>query len=95
MHVTAHLAKAKDTLVSFEILPPLKGKTITSIYDHLDPLMEFNPSWINVTYHRSETMFKKKVDDALHKQQNGLPCLDLYQRKHHHRVHPFHHKYQR
>jgi methylenetetrahydrofolate reductase (NADPH) len=38
MHVTAHLAKAKDTLVSFEILPPLKGKTITSIYDHLDPL---------------------------------------------------------
>ena len=40
MHVTAHLAKAKDTLVSFEILPPLKGKTITSIYDHLDPLME-------------------------------------------------------
>ena len=62
MHVTAHLAKAKDTLVSFEILPPLKGKTITSIYDHLDPLMEFKPSWINVTYHRSETMFKKKTD---------------------------------
>ena len=62
MHVTEHLAKAKDTLVSFEILPPLKGKTITSIYDHLDPLMEFKPSWINVTYHRSETMFKKKTD---------------------------------
>ena len=32
MHVTEHLAKAKDTLVSFEILPPLKGKTI-SYYD--------------------------------------------------------------
>jgi methylenetetrahydrofolate reductase (NADPH) len=67
MHVTAHLAKAKDTLVSFEILPPLKGKTITSIYDHLDPLMEFKPSWINVTYHRSETMFKKKVDGTFEK----------------------------
>ena len=67
MHVTAHLAKAKDTLVSFEILPPLKGKTITSIYDHLDPLMEFNPSWINVTYHRSETMFKKKTDGTFEK----------------------------
>jgi methylenetetrahydrofolate reductase (NADPH) len=61
MHVTAHLAKAKDTLVSFEILPPLKGKTITSIYDHLDPLMEFKPSWINVTYHRSETLIRKKA----------------------------------
>ena len=67
MHVTAHLAKAKDTLVSFEILPPLKGKTITSIYDHLDPLMEFKPSWINVTYHRSETMFKKKSDGTFEK----------------------------
>jgi methylenetetrahydrofolate reductase (NADPH) len=67
MHVTAHLAKAKDTLVSFEILPPLKGKTIASIYDHLDPLMEFKPSWINVTYHRSETMFKKKLDGTFEK----------------------------
>jgi len=67
MHVTAHLAKAKDTLVSFEILPPLKGKTITSIYDHLDPLMEFKPSWINVTYHRSETIFKKKTDGTFEK----------------------------
>ena len=67
MHVTAHLAKAKDTLVSFEILPPLKGKTIMSIYDHLDPLMEFKPSWINVTYHRSETMFKKKTDGTFEK----------------------------
>jgi methylenetetrahydrofolate reductase (NADPH) len=54
-------------LVSFEILPPLKGKTITSIYDHLDPLMEFKPSWINVTYHRSETMFKKKTDGTFEK----------------------------
>ena len=67
MHVTEHLAKAKHTLVSFEILPPLKGKTITSIYDHLDPLMEFKPSWINVTYHRSETMFKKKADGTFEK----------------------------
>ena len=56
MQVIEHLAKAKDTLVSFEVLPPLKGKTIAYIYEHLDPLMEFKPSWINVTYHRSETI---------------------------------------
>ena len=67
MQVIEHLTKAKDTLVSFEILPPLKGKTINSIYDHLDPLMEFKPSWINVTYHRSETMFKKKTDGTFEK----------------------------
>jgi methylenetetrahydrofolate reductase (NADPH) len=67
MKITQHIANAKKTLLSFEVLPPLKGKTITSLYDHLDPLMEFNPSWINVTYHRSETMFKKKADGTFEK----------------------------
>jgi methylenetetrahydrofolate reductase (NADPH) len=67
MKVIDHITNAKDTLVSFEILPPLKGKTISSIYEHLDPLMEFKPSFINVTYHRSETMFKKKTDGTFEK----------------------------
>ena len=61
MQVIEHLAKAKDTLVSFEVLPPLKGRTISYIYDHLDSLMEFKPSWINVTYHRSETLIRKNA----------------------------------
>ena len=67
MKVIEHIQQAKDTLVSFEILPPLKGKTMSAIYDHLDPLMEFKPSFINVTYHRSETMFKKKADGTFEK----------------------------
>ncbi|MBS1917949.1 MAG: methylenetetrahydrofolate reductase [NAD(P)H] [Bacteroidetes bacterium] len=67
MKVSEHIQKAEKTLISFEILPPLKGKTINSIYDHLDPLMEFKPSFINVTYHRSETMFKKKTDGTFEK----------------------------
>ena len=67
MKVTEHISQAKKTLVSFEVLPPLKGKTISSLYDHLDPLMEFKPAWINVTYHRSESMFKKKADGTFEK----------------------------
>jgi methylenetetrahydrofolate reductase (NADPH) len=67
MKVTEHIQQAKDTLISFEVLPPLKGKTIASLYDHLDPLMEFKPSWINVTYHRSESMFKRKTDGTFEK----------------------------
>src|SRR5215813_9337876 len=67
MKVIEHIQQSTDTKVSFEILPPLKGKSIASIYDHLDPLMEFKPSWINVTYHRSETMFKKKKDGGFDK----------------------------
>ncbi|MGE7778031.1 methylenetetrahydrofolate reductase [NAD(P)H] [Chitinophaga sp. NPDC101104] len=67
MKVTEHIAQAKDTLISFEILPPLKGKSIDSIWDHLDPLMEFKPAYINVTYHRSEHMFKKRADGSFDK----------------------------
>ena len=67
MKVIEHIQQAKDMMVSFEILPPLKGKTINSIYEHLDPLMEFKPAFINVTYHRSETMFKKKTDGTFEK----------------------------
>jgi methylenetetrahydrofolate reductase (NADPH) len=67
MTVTEHINQRKDTIISFEILPPLKGKTINSIYDHLDPLMEFKPAFINVTYHRSEQVFKKKADGTFDK----------------------------
>ncbi|HTJ12365.1 MAG TPA: methylenetetrahydrofolate reductase [Dinghuibacter sp.] len=67
MQVTQHIRDAKDTLVSFEVLPPLKGKTIQSIFEHLDPLMEFKPSFINVTYHRSEHVYKKRADGTFEK----------------------------
>lgn len=67
MKVTDHIKDAKDTLISFEILPPLKGKGIQSLYGHLDPLMEFKPSFINVTYHRSEHIFKKRADGGFEK----------------------------
>ena len=67
MKVIDHINQAKGTLVSFEILPPMKGKTINSIFDHLDPLMEFKPSYINVTYHRSEYVFKKTQNSSFEK----------------------------
>ena len=67
MKVTDHIAKARGTLVSFEVLPPLKGKGIDALYKHLDPLMEFNPAYINVTYHRSEHVFKKRADGSFEK----------------------------
>ncbi|TBR18455.1 MAG: methylenetetrahydrofolate reductase [NAD(P)H], partial [Chitinophagaceae bacterium] len=67
MKVIEHINQSQGTLISFEILPPLKGKGIGAIYQHLDPLMEFNPSYINVTYHRSEHIFRKKADGSFEK----------------------------
>jgi methylenetetrahydrofolate reductase (NADPH) len=67
MKVTEHIANAKGTIMSFEVLPPLKGKGIGALYQHLDPLMEFKPAFINVTYHRSEHVFKKNADNSFQK----------------------------
>lgn len=59
MKVTEHFAKAKGkTLVSFEVLPPLKGGSMQAIFNTLDVLMDFNPPFIDVTYHREEFIYK-------------------------------------
>jgi methylenetetrahydrofolate reductase (NADPH) len=68
MKVIQHIENAKGKpLFSFEILPPLKGQNIQSIFDSIDPLMEFNPPFIDVTYHREEYEFKELPNGLLQK----------------------------
>ena len=64
MKITEHIASAKSTLFSFEILPPLKGASIKELLGSIDPLMEFNPSFIDVTYHREDYVLKKRADGS-------------------------------
>ncbi|MFN6944722.1 MAG: methylenetetrahydrofolate reductase [NAD(P)H] [Cytophagaceae bacterium] len=65
MKITEHLKKAKTTLFSFEILPPLKGEDINSLFGAIDPLMEFKPPFIDVTYHREEYAYKSRENGLL------------------------------
>jgi len=68
MKVTEHIKKANGTTqFSFEILPPLKGQDIKSIFDNIDPLMEFDPPFIDVTYHREEYVYKELDNGLLQK----------------------------
>ncbi|WP_299251197.1 methylenetetrahydrofolate reductase [NAD(P)H] [uncultured Lacinutrix sp.] len=68
MKVTDHIKNANgNTQFSFEILPPLKGQNIQSIFDNIDPLMEFKPPFIDVTYHREEYVYKDLGDGLLKK----------------------------
>ncbi|HBK88693.1 MAG: methylenetetrahydrofolate reductase [NAD(P)H] [Cyclobacteriaceae bacterium] len=68
MKVTEHIKRANGkTLFSIEILPPLKGENIRTLFDNLDPLMEFKPPFIDVTYHREEYVYKKKENGLLEK----------------------------
>ena len=58
MKVTEHIKKAKgETLFSFEIIPPVKGRSIQELYNSIDPLMEFNPPFIDVTTSREEYVY--------------------------------------
>lgn len=57
MKVIDHIANAKDTLFSFEVVPPVKGKNIDELYRNIDPLMEFNPPFIDVTTSREEYVY--------------------------------------
>ncbi|MBB6459487.1 methylenetetrahydrofolate reductase [NAD(P)H] [Flammeovirga kamogawensis] len=52
-------AEEKKTLFSFELLPPVRGKSIQSLFDAIDPLMEFKPAFVDVTYHREEYVYKE------------------------------------
>jgi methylenetetrahydrofolate reductase (NADPH) len=66
--VVEHIENAKGkTLFSFEILPPVKGDGIQKLFDAVEPLMDFDPKFIDVTYHREEYMYKKRSGGLLEK----------------------------
>ena len=68
MKVTDHIKKAKgETQFTFEILPPLKGQNIDNLFEAIDVLMDFNPPFIDVTYHREEHVYKEVEKGLLEK----------------------------
>jgi methylenetetrahydrofolate reductase (NADPH) len=67
MKVIDHLKSASGTLFSIEILPPLKGKSIETLFNGIEPLLEFKPSFVDVTYHREEYVYKKRPGGFLEK----------------------------
>jgi methylenetetrahydrofolate reductase (NADPH) len=57
MTIPQHLQNLKGPSLSFELLPPVKGSSIDTIFSTLDQLMEFAPPYINITYHREELTY--------------------------------------
>lgn len=47
---------------SFEVLPPLKGRGISRLFEDIDSLMPYKPLYINITTHRSEVVVRNSVD---------------------------------
>lgn len=60
MKVTEHIRQSGETLFSFEVIPPVKGRNIEELYRNIDPLMAFNPPFIDVTTSREEYVYIDK-----------------------------------
>lgn len=67
MKISDLLNSTEKTLFSFELLPPLKGRSIEEIYTTIDNLIEFSPQYINITYHQEELAYKKRPNGLLEK----------------------------
>ena len=62
MKVIDILRKGDKPFASFELVPPLKGSEVSRLYDSLDPLMQFNPPFVNITCHRDEVEYVPNPD---------------------------------
>lgn len=65
--VVQHIEAATETLFSFELLPPLKGQDFDSIQKSIDPLIDFKPSFINITYHQEEIEYENLPNGLIKK----------------------------
>jgi methylenetetrahydrofolate reductase (NADPH) len=65
MKVTEHYAQSDGPLISFEIIPPKRGKSIKNVFDSLDQVMRFNPPFIDVTSHAAEAYYEELPDGSI------------------------------
>jgi len=65
MKVIEHYEKAKEPIISFEIIPPKRGGSVSKVMDSLDKVMKFKPPFIDVTYHAAETYFEELSDGTV------------------------------
>ena len=59
MKVTEHLSKARNPLISFELIPPKRGGDIRGLLSVLDDLIKFNPPFIDITSHAAEVIYEE------------------------------------
>lgn len=67
MKVTDILNRKEKAFASFELVPPLRGSDIHKLYESIEPLLEFAPPFINITFHRDEVEFRQKADSSFEK----------------------------
>ena len=67
MKVIEILNNSQRPFASFELVPPLKGSDVSRLYDSIEPLMQFEPPFINITCHRDEVEYVPNGDGTYKK----------------------------
>lgn len=57
MKVIEHLSKAKEPLISFEVIPPKRGGDINQLFSVVKEVMKYKPPFIDVTSHAAEVEY--------------------------------------
>jgi len=64
MKISDILHERKDPFVSFEIIPPARGRSAREIYEIIDELIEFKPPFIDVTSHAADSYFIEQTNGS-------------------------------
>ena len=73
MKVTEHLAAADGPLISFEIIPPLRGGDIKSLLALIDDLVKHHPPFIDITSHAAEVVYDETADGIRRRTKRKRP----------------------
>jgi methylenetetrahydrofolate reductase (NADPH) len=73
MKVIEHLEKAREPLISFELIPPKRGGDITDVLNVIDNIMKFNPPFIDITSHSAEVIYEETSEGIRKKVKRKRP----------------------
>lgn len=65
MKVTQHYERAQQPLISFEIIPPKRGSSVTRVFDALDMIAKYQPPFIDITAHAAEAYYEELKDGTV------------------------------
>jgi methylenetetrahydrofolate reductase (NADPH) len=73
MKVTEHLARADGPLISFEIIPPLRGGSFSQLVALIDDLVRFRPPFIDITSHAAQAIYEETAQGIVRRVQRKRP----------------------
>ncbi len=73
MKVVEHLDRADRPLISFEIIPPVRGGTLQRLLDLIDVLKQWDPPFIDITSHAAEAIYEETRSGIIRRVKRKRP----------------------